>query len=590
MAVTIACLRAGVEPPVSVMLARLLWPLQTLALRQRWFVDAGVLLFVGIISGLAMPQVVAWSAFSQGQKIAVSGALLAIWYAAGRVGAVMGTMLAIGIGVLVALAGSEQSATGISLLIITTATLSLPLLYELRKARTQADALRASALTMVMIIPGAALLAPAWYLVGGLWLALGGAVTMLSCLVLPLSWCRLIGDEPALLLTPMLPQPRTIHIAQVTQVAVLVMVALGGVDVIAHAVNKPPPIYGRWLWIIPVVSMAIWHGITGQFLLAAIIVIVSMGWLGYAFLHREPWNELELLSAFTLSQILPVALWLARTRQRPWPSLLLITIGLLSAFAVPDLFMTIGGAALAGCLAVVVCSFRPLTNAPITGVVTADDALKRARQAFRRMPPYWRHYGTAKLRYDPVYRQLAEQTMPWGRILDAGCGPGLVAALAAARGEPSYLGIDLDREKLETAVTILDRLNKPLSSNWKLWQARFPLAQSLPDQFDSIFLLDVLHYWPEEEQALVLQQLRKSLAPSGKLWLRDGVSDGAGNTGTVGFSEAFTTYFGLNPSGSGLHFLSELAMRDLLERCGFTVVNCSPSGKENRLWCCVGRD
>jgi SAM-dependent methyltransferase len=238
---------------------------------------------------------------------------------------------------------------------------------------------------------------------------------------------------------------------------------------------------------------------------------------------------------------------------------------------------------------VVVCVFRPLAAIPAAGIVSADEALLRVRRACQRLTPYWRHYGTAKLKYDPVYRQLAEQTMPWGRVLDAGCGPGLIAALAAVRHEPAYYGIDLDGDKLEAAVTILDRLNRPLDGDWRFLQACLPLAHDPPNRFDSIMIIDVLHYWPVTQQALVLRQLRAALAEHGTLWLRDGISDTAGNTGTVGLSEQFTTFFGLNPGANGLHFLSEGEMRALLTSCGFTIVSCLLSGKENRLWRCIGQ-
>ena len=97
-------------------------------------------------------------------------------------------------------------------------------------------------------------------------------------------------------------------------------------------------------------------------------------------------------------------------------------------------------------------------------------------------------------------------------------------------------------------------------------------------------LLDVLHYWPIEEQEVVLRQLHTSLERGGQLFLREGLADADGNAGAVGFSERLTTFFGLNPSGSGLHFLTEDAMRALLHRCGFTVRSCDLSGGMNRLW------
>jgi hypothetical protein len=97
----------------------------------------------------------------------------------------------------------------------------------------------------------------------------------------------------------------------------------------------------------------------------------------------------------------------------------------------------------------------------------------------------------------------------------------------------------------------------------------------------------VLHYWPKDEQAALLRQLHASLERGGKLILRDGVADTDGNTGAVGLSERLTTFFGLNPGGSGLHFLSEDAMRALLARCGFSVQSCELSGGANRLWRCT---
>ncbi len=571
------------------MLARLLWPLQRIALQQRWVVDAAILLFVAVIAGLAMPQVLGWSAFSLHQRIIIGGALSALWYAAGRPGSALGSILAVALGALTAIAGDAQTAGGITLLIASTSALLLPLLYELRGARTHEDALSASALTMVMIIPGTLLLSPSWYLIGGLWLMVGGAVTMCASIFLPLSWCRLQTESAPINPVPITPRHQPIYVARMLQGVVLILVALGAIDVIGHAVRDELTHHGWWLWIIPVITMALWHGITGHVFMAGIIVLVTLGWMGYGFLSREPRHNEQLLIAFLLSQILPLALWLGRTRHRKWPSLLLITIGLLPALASEDFIIVIGGASMAGCLAVVVCAFRPLPPMPAAGIISADDTLTRVRRACQRLTPYWRHYGTAKLRYDPVYRQLAEQTMPFGRILDAGCGPGLIAAIAAVRHEPAYFGIDLDGDKLETALDILERLNRPLDDQWRFIKAKLPLPHNPPNNFDTIFILDVLHYWPESEQLNVLLQLHAALADNGKLWLRDGVSDVAGDTGTVGFGERFTTFFGLNPSGSGLHFLTEERMQELLTEGGFEIVSCEPSGAENKLWCCKAK-
>ena len=90
-----------------------------------------------------------------------------------------------------------------------------------------------------------------------------------------------------------------------------------------------------------------------------------------------------------------------------------------------------------------------------------------------------------------------------------------------------------------------------------------------------------------DDAAKLTTLLAPALERGGKLILRDGVADASGATGAVGLSERLTTFFGLNPGGSGLHFLSEDTMRALLSRCGFSVQSCEPSGGANRLWRCT---
>jgi SAM-dependent methyltransferase len=434
------------------------------------------------------------------------------------------------------------------------------------------------------LLPGLALTAPALLLNGGWTLVLAGALGTAAAMVLPLTWCRLAaGPAPVLPAALATRQPHLV-VARGMQVAVLVLVCLGVLDIALHLRAAHVP---TWQLLLPIALVAVWHAVTGSVVLALVATVASAGWLGYAFLGRTPWEFANLLTALALALPLPLALWHARRGHRRWPALLLVGVGAIPALAAGET-MAVGGAALAACLAVVLCAPRPLPALEAaSGLPDADTVLARARRACQRLTPYWRHYGTAKLRYDPVYRQLAEHSLPWGRVLDAGCGPGLVAALASTRGEPAYCGIDLDEGKLEAAADLLGQLSQPLAGDWRLLRAKLPLAQVPPNRFDTALLIDVLHYWPEPEQESLLHQLHAMLERGGRLILRDGVSDAAGDTGVVGFSERLTTFFGLNPGGSGLHFLSEEAMREMLTRCGFSVQSVEPSGGANRLWRCV---
>jgi SAM-dependent methyltransferase len=405
-------------------------------------------------------------------------------------------------------------------------------------------------------------------------------------MVLPLTWCRLDPADAPLHPTALPARVPHLVVARGMQGAVLALVCLGVLAVVFQVRSAELP---WWQVLLPVANVALWHAVSGRILLGLVVTAATCGWLGYAFLGREPWRLDALLMAMGLAQVLPLMLWQARTHHRRWPALLLMACGLLAGLAIDEVF-AVGGAALAGCLAVVLCAPRPLPATDRAGLPSADTVLMRARRGCQRLTPYWRHYGTAKLRYDPVYRQLAERTLPWGRVLDAGCGPGLVAALAAARGEPAYCGIDLDDTKLEAAAGLLEQLGQPLTGDWRLVRARLPLPQPMPNRFDTVMLLDVLHYWPEAEQEALLRHLHAMLERGGTLFLRDGVADADGDAGRVGLGERFTTFFGLNPAGGGLYFLTEAAMRALLERCGFVIDACDASGGENRLWRCHAGD
>ncbi len=565
------------------MIARLWWPWLSWCLGNRWLIDAAVLLLVALVTSMAHEHLLPWSSFSTTQQVAIGLAVLLMWYAAGRPGAGLGAILAMALGAVAAWTLGPQSADGITVLITLAAALQVPQLIELRTARHRDEALRASARGLGVLLPGTALAAPALVIIGGWPLLAGGAVAAFAAMVIPLTWCRLEAEPAPLLPSPLPPRMPHLLLARGMQMAVLGMVTLGLVDVVAHLLRTPVPL---WQLLSPLAVMALWHAVTGQVVLSVIVALSAGGWLGFAFLGDQPWRFDLLISALALGQVLPLTLWFARRHHRRWPALLLIAMAVIPALALPGAFSAIGGAALTACLAVVVCHPRPVAAVAARGLIDGDTALLQVRRACQRLPPYWRHYGSAKLRYDPVYRQLASHPLPWGRVLDAGCGPGLVAALAAVRTEPAYCGIDLDETKLEAAADLLEQLGQPLGGEWRLLKARLPLPQMAPGRFDTALLIDVLHYWPEAEQVALLRQVHGALDRGGRLFLRDGILDGDGGTGAVGLSERFTTFFGLNPGGSGLHFLSEEVMREHLEACGLRVLTCLPSGGANRLWTC----
>lgn len=280
---------------------------------------------------------------------------------------------------------------------------------------------------------------------------------------------------------------------------------------------------------------------------------------------------------FAIGQIVPLLLWHLRgspgaSRTPAFTALGFVAI---AGFVAPAWLAALAGAA-------GVATALALLPEPRRG--GAGDALSSARRAFAGLDPSWRCYGLAKLALDPLYRRLALDPRPWGRVLDLGCGPGLAATLAAARADATaYLGIDLDLDKLLVARRALARAGRRLDDAWRLVHARLPSAPAPEGRFDTVLLLDVLHYAPVEVQRAMLAQARALLAVGGVLLLRDGLADAAGDAGRVGLGERFTTALGLNPSGR-LHFLDQPALRALLADAGLVVAASEPCGGENRLW------
>jgi SAM-dependent methyltransferase len=141
-----------------------------------------------------------------------------------------------------------------------------------------------------------------------------------------------------------------------------------------------------------------------------------------------------------------------------------------------------------------------------------------------------RHFGYGKLTGDPVFEHLLAHALvpPGARLLDLGCGQGVLGALLqAARGrhaahdwpaswpappDPRRIrGIDLRQKDIDRA-----RAAGVEASEWicgDICTTEFGRA-------DAVVILDVLHYIDYTAQAQVLARVRDSLAGGGVLILR----------------------------------------------------------------------
>lgn len=164
---------------------------------------------------------------------------------------------------------------------------------------------------------------------------------------------------------------------------------------------------------------------------------------------------------------------------------------------------------------------------------------ERACLPYRRAGRFAWHFARGKLSRDPVFRGMLEQghlshlSVAGGRVVDIGCGQGLLASLLQACREhaalgrwpaawpappqaTAYTGIELmprDVRRAEGAVSHL-----PLAPSFVCADMR----QAPLPPCDLVVILDVLHYVAQAEQAALLQRVRQALGRRGRLLLRVG--------------------------------------------------------------------
>jgi SAM-dependent methyltransferase len=148
-----------------------------------------------------------------------------------------------------------------------------------------------------------------------------------------------------------------------------------------------------------------------------------------------------------------------------------------------------------------------------------------------------RHFAYGKLTGDPVFRHLLSEGLvpPDSRVLDLGCGQGVLAALLqaakerhAARDWPEawppppnprrVRGIDLRGKDVERA-----RGANIEGAEWICGDIR----STEFGRADAVVILDVLHYIDYDAQREVLERVRDALGERGVLILR--VADASGS-------------------------------------------------------------
>jgi 2-polyprenyl-3-methyl-5-hydroxy-6-metoxy-1,4-benzoquinol methylase len=150
---------------------------------------------------------------------------------------------------------------------------------------------------------------------------------------------------------------------------------------------------------------------------------------------------------------------------------------------------------------------------------------------------FFQRFAAGKLRYDPLYFGLLRRGLipHQARVLDLGCGQGILLSLLCVAHEQSQLGrwpqawpaaphelklqgIELRRKNVEVARLALGaRVRVELQD---LQHATLP-------QSSVILLFDVLHYLEARVQLQLLERSVRALEPGGRLLLREADSNGS---------------------------------------------------------------
>lgn len=156
----------------------------------------------------------------------------------------------------------------------------------------------------------------------------------------------------------------------------------------------------------------------------------------------------------------------------------------------------------------------------------------RAAAPYRAAGRFAWHFARGKLGGDPVFTALLERGLvPRGaRILDLGCGQGLLGPWLAAAGDLEDAGGWPARwaqgpgrcpvHGIELMARDVERARRALGPAAPVFQGDIRTA-AFPSS-DAVVILDVLHYVALAEQEAVLARAREALPPGGTLLLRVG--------------------------------------------------------------------
>jgi SAM-dependent methyltransferase len=204
-----------------------------------------------------------------------------------------------------------------------------------------------------------------------------------------------------------------------------------------------------------------------------------------------------------------------------------------------------------------------LTSAA-TSIPNLSSKRKEVSRLYRYQGPYVTQFVFWKMKTDPLFQAVEAAVPVRGRILDLGCGYGIVAHwLTLFAPERTVSGVDFDADKIRVAQATA-RFNPGV-----VFERRDILEWPEYSVCDCVLLCDVLHYFPRELKAEVLRKVFQALRPGGCLIVRDACAEETSRHGVVAWAEKWAVRLGQNQTRYGLHFENEETHLVLLREAGF---------------------
>lgn len=171
-----------------------------------------------------------------------------------------------------------------------------------------------------------------------------------------------------------------------------------------------------------------------------------------------------------------------------------------------------------------------------------------------------------KIRYRPwvcPYHELLSLIKPGDKVLDIGFGSGQFALLVSEFSEAKKIsGIEIREKLVNQANQLFGKRGADQDWNFSLFDGEnFPANLN---EYNLIFLIDVLHHISKKQQILFLSRIYDKMSPSASLILKD--------INASSILVLFNKLHDLVLAGETGHELSVTKARQLSEKIGFSVV------------------